>query len=151
MRYLAIDLGRRRTGLALGDGITGLASPWRVIETGSEHERWRGLCRAIQEESPGMVVVGLPLNMDGTEGPSARAARALAHRLAAELGVAVGLQDERLTSVDADAVMARSGLTHKQKKARRDALAAAVILQRFLDERSGLDASGEDSRLEHNP
>ncbi|MEM1212888.1 MAG: Holliday junction resolvase RuvX [Planctomycetota bacterium] len=133
MRYLSIDLGQRRTGLALGDDITGLATPWRVIETGSERERWTRLCRAIEEESPGVVVVGLPLNMDGSEGPAAAASRALADRLKCEQGQRVELQDERLTSAHANDLMARTGLTHKQKKARRDALAAAAILQRFLD------------------
>ncbi|MEM6551291.1 MAG: Holliday junction resolvase RuvX [Planctomycetota bacterium] len=133
MRYLAIDLGQRRTGLALGDDVTGLATPWRVIETSSDNERWRQLCRAIEEESPGRVVVGLPLNMDGSAGPAAAGAQALADRLQRTTGLTIELQDERLSSADADALMARSGLTHKQKKARRDALAAAAILQRYLD------------------
>ncbi|MEM6393868.1 MAG: Holliday junction resolvase RuvX [Planctomycetota bacterium] len=133
MRYLAIDLGKRRTGLALGDDITRLATPWRVIETSSETERWRQLCRAIEEESPGVVVVGLPLNMDGSTGPAATASNALATQLRQTTGLPVELQDERLSSAEADELMARSGLTHKQKKARRDALAAAAILQRYLD------------------
>jgi putative Holliday junction resolvase len=81
---------------------------------------------------PCELVVGLPMNMDGTEGKAAAKARAFGAALAQRTGRAVQFQDERLTSADADWSMARSGMTHKEKKQRRDALAAAAILRDFL-------------------
>lgn len=138
MRYLAIDFGDKRTGLALGDSVTRLATPVRVVEVpvtvrGGD-ELVETLARAVDEllGGSGEVVVGLPLNMDGTEGPRAKAVRALAGRLRARTGRCMHFADERLSTADADWSLARSGLTHKQKKERRDAVAAAGILAEFL-------------------
>lgn len=143
MRYLAIDIGDKRTGLAVGDDQTRLVTPVGVIQrpiTERDGEVLRDeLARVIVEHlgasvrSPGELVIGLPLNMDGTEGPQAVKVRAFGDRLAARTGRPVHFQDERLTSVDADWAMARSGMTHREKKGRRDALAAAAILRDFLD------------------
>lgn len=132
MRYLAIDPGGKRTGLALGDDVSRLASPLEVIETGSPVERMRRIRKVVDQEQPDALVLGLPLNMDGTEGPAAKGARAFAEELRSETGLEVHLADERLTSAKADEQMARTGLTHKQKKQLRDALAAAALLQDFL-------------------
>lgn len=132
MRYLAIDLGDKRTGLAVGDDATGIVTPLDVIVTGSAPERLRLVQRAVDDQGPDELVVGLPLNMDGSEGPAAKKVRGFALDLSTRCGLAVRFVDERLTSVVADEQMARSGLTHKGKKRRRDALAAAVILRAFL-------------------
>ncbi len=132
MRYLAIDLGAKRTGLAVGDDATGIASPLDVIVTAAEAERLRFIARAIDDQGPDALVLGLPLNMDGSEGPAARAARAFAGQLQQRFGLPVHFADERLSSVAADEQMARTGLTHKGKKRRRDALAAAAILRAYL-------------------
>lgn len=83
----------------------------------------------------GEVVIGVPLNMDGTAGQRVQIVRAFAARLAQRLGRPLHEQDERLTSAQADWDMAQSGLTHQQKKERRDALAAAAILTDFLEAR----------------
>lgn len=141
MRYLAIDLGDQRTGLALGDAVTGIASPIGTLEIpiarAGGGELLDAIVKAIDRElgppeSGGEVVVGLPLNMDGSEGPRAKLVRAFANRLARASCRQVHLHDERLSSVAADRDMARTGLTHGQKKKRRDALAAAAILRSFL-------------------
>lgn len=140
MRYLAIDLGDKRTGLALGDSETRLASPVRVVEVAIRvrdgEELLTALVKAVDEllGSGGELVVGLPLNMDGTEGPRAKAVRGFAGRLAARTGRVVHFADERLSTADADWALAGSGFTHKQKKERRDAIAAARILGGFLDQ-----------------
>lgn len=140
MRYVAIDLGEARTGLAVGDAITRIVSPLIVLECPT------GLCsgqalldliaKAIDDtvgpHAGCELVVGLPVNMDGSEGQRARIVRDWARRIAERTGRVVHLQDERLTSTAADWSMARSGMTHKQKKERRDALAAAAILSDFL-------------------
>ena len=133
MRYLSIDLGDKRTGVAIGDDLTGIVSPHEVITTSSEAERFTRLKALIEWEGPGALVVGWPLNMDGSVGPAAEKCKAFADRLGEATRLPVHLHDERMTSVIADEQMAMSGLTHKQKKARRDALAAAAILRGFLE------------------
>ncbi len=139
MRYLCIDLGDKRTGLAVGDAQTRLVSPLEVLEVPVAHRGGEALldalARAIEEQlgtAPGELVVGLPLNMDGTEGPRARLVREFASKVGARCGREVRFQDERLSSADADWSMARSGMTRGEKKQRRDALAAAAILRDFL-------------------
>lgn len=139
MRYLGIDLGDKRTGLALGDTILFLAAPLDVVEVPVSRREGEDLldhlARVIREHAPAGLVVGLPLNMDGSLGPRAKLVEALAKRLGERTRVPVHMQDERLSSAQADWQMARTGLTRQQKKARRDALAAAAILQDFLNAR----------------
>lgn len=159
MRYLAIDLGDKRTGLAVGDDVTRLASPVDVLEIPIAQDGGRtllsALARAIDEHlsRSDELVIGLPLNMDGSEGPRAKLVREFAARLTdhlAETGDRRGVHfhDERLTSADAEWAMgeisrasrqdrrgkAAGGLTRGQKKAKRDALAASAILRDFLDQ-----------------
>jgi putative holliday junction resolvase len=148
MRYLAIDLGAKRTGLAVGDDVTGIATPVDVLATASAAERLRLLGRAIEKHGPDALVLGLPLVSGGGGektsgagepadiiGPAAKAARAFAGELTRQFGLKVYLMDERLSSYAADQQMSRSGLTRQGKKQRRDALAAAVILRDFLEVR----------------
>lgn len=145
---MCIDLGDKRTGLAAGDAFSRLASPLKVLEVPIAERAGESLVAAIVREvngyfgdarTAGELVVGMPFNMDGTEGPRAKGVRAFADRVAKATGRVVHFHDERLSSVEADWKMARSGLTHGQKKARRDALAAAAILQDFL---GGLEGGG---------
>lgn len=135
MRYLSIDLGGKRTGLATGDDETGIVSPLDVIVTANADERLRRLGDFIRDEQPDALVLGMPFNMDGSLGPAAAKSKALAAMLTERFGLPVYPMDERLTSAAADQQMAGSGLTHGQKKARRDALAAAAILRDFLEAR----------------
>jgi len=144
VRYLAIDIGDKRTGLAVGDDETGIVAPLEVVEVPTAEragEAWLdAMSRAIaQQFSPytqAELVIGLPFNMDGTEGPRARIVRDLATQLAERTRRHIHFQDERLTSADADWSMAQSGMTHRQKKQRRDGLAAAAILRDFLRART---------------
>lgn len=131
-RYLAIDPGEKRTGLAVGDDLLKIASPVDVIHATGPEPLLRALAEAIDTHNPDELVIGIPLNMDGSPGPAAEKARALAQLLRQHTGLAVHEVDERLSSFAADQWMNQSGLTHKQKKARRDALAAAAILNDFL-------------------
>lgn len=136
MRFLAIDLGDRRTGLASGDDQVGLVSPLRVLEIASREALIDAIVEVVTDVEPHEIVVGLPLNMDDTEGPAAKQARAFADAVHERTSLVVHLQDERLTSYAADQRMARTGRTHQEKKRLRDALAAAEILQDFLDSRA---------------
>ena len=132
MRYLAIDLGDRRTGLAMGDDETGIVSALEQLDVPVGPQLDAALERAIEEHGPDALVIGLPLNMDGSEGPRAKSTRAVGDALHDITLLPVHYQDERLTSYAANHAMARSGKTHKQKKKLRDSLAAAEILRDFL-------------------
>ncbi|MDH3583998.1 MAG: Holliday junction resolvase RuvX [Phycisphaerae bacterium] len=131
--YMAIDPGARRTGLAVGDDETSQAGPAGVIEATEPAVLLQEIARAIADHEPDQLVIGIPYNIDGTLGPPARKAQALAHLLQQHTGLEVHQVDERLTSFEADQKLNRSGFTHGQKKARRDALAATAILQDFLN------------------
>ncbi len=136
MRFLCVDLGDKRTGLALGDALTRIASPLEVLEIPLLRNDGAALIDAValaaRDADACALVIGLPLNMDGTEGPRAAGTRAFAKRLADATGLPLHFHDERLSSAHADWSMAQTGLTHGQKKARRDAIAAAAILRDFL-------------------
>lgn len=153
MRYLAIDLGDKRTGLALGDRETGLVSPLEVVECpiGADGGKLLldRLAAAIQTHLGAAIasradtlVIGLPLNMDGSEGPQAKKARTFGELLAQRTGRIVIYHDERLTSVEADWSMSRSGMTRGQKKQKRDALAAAAILRDYFGALGGSEGEG---------
>lgn len=133
MRYLSIDLGGKRTGIAVGDSITGIVTPLAVIEAAGEALVNALVVSCVQHLGPkGELVVGLPLNMDGTEGGAAKAVRQFGAVLTERTKLTVHFMDERLSSVQADWEMSQSGLTRGQKKGKRDALAAAAILRDFL-------------------
>ena len=137
MRYLAIDLGAKRTGLAAGDDVVGLVQPVEVLQVARGPALMDALARAIDRHGPDALVVGLPLNMDGTEGAGAKDAREFGAAISRRSGLPVHFHDERLTSFEADERMARSGRTHREKKELRDALAACAILEAFLAEGEG--------------
>ncbi len=137
MRYLAVDLGAKRTGIAAGDDVTRLVQPVEVLQVPRGPALMDALAKAVDRHGPDAIVLGIPINMDGTEGAAAKDVRTFAAQLAARTGLPVHLQDERLTSFEADARMAQSGRTHKQKKELRDALAAAAILEDWLDAKQG--------------
>ncbi len=131
MRYMAIDFGDKRTGLAVCDADETIASPLTVLTgQGALPER---IAEAIKTQQIDAVVLGLPLNMDGTEGGRVKIVRKFAEELITFIDVPVQFHDERLSSFDAEGKFAGSELTRKQKKRRLDAVAAATILQSFLD------------------
>lgn len=146
MRFLSIDLGDKRTGLAVGDDLTGVVTPLHTLQVPITERAGDALLdaltRAIDEQfsphSAAALVVGLPYNMDGTEGPRAALVRDFAARLAARLNPPRDLHfhDERLTTAEADWQMSRSGRTRAEKKNLRDSLAAAALLRDFLSSRN---------------
>jgi putative Holliday junction resolvase len=136
VRYLGIDLGRARIGLALADDILRSARPLKAIRHLDESADLAEIGTVAREYEVTRAVVGLPLNMDGTEGASARMARAFAPRLSASLGVPVDLFDERLSTFEAEDRLRARGVSARDMKALVDAEAAAVILQGWLDGRA---------------
>ena len=130
MRYLAIDYGDKRTGLAICDPQETVVSPLQVIE--GQKKLVEKIADVIETESAQAIVIGLPLNMDGSAGPRAKLVQQFADRLKNQVNVPIFLQDERLTSFAAEQKIAPAGLTRKKKKKRIDAIAAAQILEAFL-------------------
>lgn len=135
-RVLAVDLGARRIGLAVSDplGITAQGLP--SLERGPDPiGQVLGVCR---EWDVATVVVGLPLNMNGSKGPAAVAAEAFAARLRERGSLAVVTRDERLSTVTAEKVLIDAGLSRKKRRSRGlvDQQAAVVILQTYLDRES---------------
>lgn len=140
-RVLGVDLGTRRIGLALSDTTRTIATPFTVIGRGRSTAEDHAVIRRIAiDEGAGIVVVGMPLSLSGRSGPAARAASAEIDALARVLaGVAEVLaHDERLTTVSAERALRSARLTKRRQRELVDKVAAAVMLQSFLD----ADAAG---------
>ncbi len=135
MRYLGLDLGRARIGLALADDVLRTARPLSAVRHRSERDDLAAIAAVAAEYEVGRAVVGLPFNMDGSEGPAARHARAFAERLGVALSLPVELFDERLSTFEAETRLRDQGFSARDRRARVDAEAAAVILQGWLDRR----------------
>ena len=133
MRYLGVDLGRARIGLALADDVLRTARPLRVVTRRGEAADLAAIAESARDYEVERAVLGLPLNMDGTEGASARLARAFAPKLEAALGVPVELFDERLSTFEAESRLRARGFSAKDSRSKVDAEAAAVILQGWLE------------------
>ena len=131
MKWLCVDMGSVRIGLAAGDCRAGIASPLEVIPAADWPAAMETIARAADTEGAGGIVVGWPLNMDDSEGPQGELCRRRAAQLARRTGLDVRLWDERLSSFAADNALAGK-LTRKKKKQWQDALAAATILQDFF-------------------
>lgn len=132
MKILAVDLGKARTGLAICDEMELLASP---VGTVTEYNR-EILARKVAEKAAELrakeIVLGLPKNMDGTEGESAQGAREFAHMLEEAAGLPVVLRDERLTTVSAHGYLNTTDTKGKKRKAVVDTVSAVLILENYL-------------------
>jgi putative Holliday junction resolvase len=131
VKILAIDYGLKRTGLAVCDPSQTICSPLAVLD--STKDIISRLAEIIIEQNIEAVVIGLPLNMDGTEGPQAKKVRHFADKLKNAIDLPIHFQDERLTSFGADEKLDMADLSVSRKKKLHDAVAAADILQNFLD------------------
>jgi putative Holliday junction resolvase len=139
MRYLAIDHGTKRTGLAICDAAETISSPLTVLH--GQKGLPDKIADVVEAENVGAVVVGLPLNMSGTESSQTKLARKFAKQLEKHLSVPVHLQDERLSSFGAEEKLAPADFTRGKRKKRIDAVAAAEILDAFLEQK----AAGSDN------
>ena len=132
MRYLGIDYGLKRVGLAMTDPGGSVAYPHSIIEWERRDELFDRLLAVIRDEGVEAVVVGLPLGLDGEETETTRIARNFAARLNRRTGLPVHLEDERLTSFEAERAMQEVGVPWKKRKKHLDSQAALRILQGFL-------------------
>lgn len=135
MIIMSVDLGKARTGLALCDKTEFLASPYKVIFEKSPNKLPEKVVQAAMEAKAELIVVGLPKNMDGTEGESAQNARAFAQKLKELTGLPVDMQDERGTTITAHGYLNDTNTRGKKRKAVVDEVAATIILQDYLDKR----------------
>lgn len=133
-RIVGLDYGERRIGVAASDPLGLTAQPVTVIDLrrGALADQLPPLLAELEAE---LVVVGLPVSLSGGEGPSAAAARRFAAEVGDICGLPVELFDERFSSVTADRVLVDAGVRRERRKAVRDKLAAAVMLQAYLDHR----------------
>ena len=135
MVIMSVDLGKARTGLALCDKTEFLASPYKVIFEKSPQKLLQKVADAAKEAKAALIVVGLPKNMDGSEGESAQNARAFAAQLAGLTEVETVMQDERGTTITAHSFLNDTNTRGKKRKNVVDEVAATIILQNFLDAR----------------
>jgi putative Holliday junction resolvase len=140
-RVLGIDPGSVRLGLALSDENRVLALARGVLRRTGGRRDLKRLAEMVQAEGVDLVVVGLPLRLDGSAGPAAHQARAFAERLAGFVDCAVVTHDERLTSVEATRALRAAGVSGAAERQRVDAEAARLLLQSYLDA-ANRDSSG---------
>jgi putative holliday junction resolvase len=134
VRALGLDLGSKRVGVAIGDRTGTIASPLQVLQrSGSVKRDHEAIAKLVIEEEADIVVVGLPLNMSGSSGPAAKAAIDEAAALATVVAVPVVTFDERRTTVTADEAMMEANMRAQARRRIVDKIAAAVMLQNWLD------------------
>ncbi|MFK7804924.1 MAG: Holliday junction resolvase RuvX [Anaerolineae bacterium] len=131
--WLGIDLGEKRIGIALSDGLKIAAQPHSTIQRTSRKADFEKFGKLAKEHNVSLLVIGLPLHLNGDEGAMAKWARDYGGALGEALGVPVVFQDESLTSEMAAGAMAEAGYSRKKMKGKLDAVAAALILQSYMD------------------
>ena len=132
MRILAIDYGDQRIGLALSDPAAMLCGRAWTLHEWDLTRAVQAIAEAARENEAGLLVLGLPKNMDGTEGPRAALSREFKELLEAETGLPVVLWDERRSSIEAHAILHAGGKREKQHRKTVDAVAASLILEGYL-------------------
>ena len=132
MRIMGIDYGDARTGVAISDLLCTLAGSATVIPSRNTDKALADILRLVEENQVGQIVVGLPKNMDGTEGARAQLCREFAQRLREETGLPVDLWDERRTTVEAHNILSQHNYHGKKRKNTVDAVAATLILEGYL-------------------
>lgn len=132
MRIMGIDYGDARTGVAVSDLMCSIVGNTTVIHSRNTEKTIDQLCAIIKEQGIGEIVVGLPKNMDGTEGPRAQLCREFAERLSDVTGLPVKLWDERRTTVEAHNILSQHNYHGKKRKDTVDAVAASLILEGYL-------------------
>ena len=141
-RLLGLDIGKKTIGLALSDRGLKIASPLKILYRTKFTPDVASLFKLVDNESVGGLVLGWPVNMDGTTGPRCDSVRDFAHALLRFRDIPIALQDERLSTKAVESAMVAADLTRAKRAARRDALAACWILQSALDMVNDIKASG---------
>lgn len=132
MKIMGIDYGDARTGVAVSDLLCSITGSTAVIHSGNPDKVVAQICDMARENGVGEIAVGLPRNMDGTEGPRAALCREFARRVEAATGLPVTLWDERRTTVEAHRILSDHNYHGKKRKNTVDAVAASLILEGYL-------------------
>ena len=132
MRIMGVDYGDARTGIALSDLLCSIVGTTTVIHSRSQEKTLEQIAQLVKERDVGQIVMGLPRNMDGTEGPRAQLCRSFAARIEEATGVPVALWDERRTTVEAHNILSAHNYHGKKRKNTVDAVAASLILEGYL-------------------
>ena len=132
-RLVGIDVGTKRFGVAVSDPMKIFASPHEVIQAPSDKQALRAVARICAEQEAEALVVGLPLNMDGSEGPAAERVEMLVEKLRGMVDIPIVLWDERLTTKTAEAALIEADTRRSRRKGLVDKIAAQVLLQHYID------------------
>lgn len=143
-RFLGVDPGERRIGLAVSDPSGTIASPYGFIDV-IEGAAVAEIATLVADIEADVIVVGLPIGLDGQEGRAARKSRELGRAIETDVDIDVVYWDERFTTVTAEQMLIGSGMSRKKRKNTRDQVAAAVMLQGYLD-RLAHDRGNDDSQ-----
>ncbi len=138
VKMLGIDYGDARTGLAYSDDLGLLAIGAGCIKSYNPEKAADEIVAKAKEMGIGLIVLGNPLNMNGTEGPRAQACKAFAGMLAARTDIPVVMTDERRTTVQAHEILSETGVFGKKRKKKIDSLAAEIILQTYMDKQKNI-------------
>lgn len=133
MRIMAIDVGTKRIGVAFSDPLGIIANPWGFVEAEDTSKAVEKLRQMMKENSVNVLVVGLPINMDGSIGQKAEECKAFAELVRKDLDIKVNFVDERLSSREIEGMLIDSGVRREKRKKINDKLCAALILQKYLD------------------
>jgi putative Holliday junction resolvase len=133
MRTLGLDVGEKRIGAALSDPEGIIATSLPIVEVKSEDDALERILAMAEEHEVERIVVGIPLSLDGTVGPQARKIQSFIEALGKRTGLAIDTWDERFSSVSAERVLVEAGVKRGKRKKRLDSVAAAFILQGYLD------------------
>lgn len=132
MKILAVDYGDARTGIAISDLLCSIVGSTTVIHSRNQEKTLEEICRLVRENAVGEIVVGLPKNMDGSEGARAQLCREFAQLLRERTGLPVAHWDERRTTVEAHNILSQHNYHGKKRKNTVDAVAASLILEGYL-------------------
>ena len=131
-RIMGVDYGDARTGIALSDLLCSIVGSTTVIHSRRMDKTLQEICRIVKEQDVGQIVVGLPKNMNGTEGPRAELCREFTKAVEEATGLPVVLWDERRTTVEAHNILSEHNYHGKKRKDTVDAVAASLILEGYL-------------------
>ncbi len=133
MRALGLDFGEKRIGVAISDSLGIMASALTVIESKAENAAIKQIIALAEEHEVECIVIGLPRSLDGSLGPQAQKVQAFVESLTGYTDLPLVTWDERFSTVDAERVLAEAGVKRDKRKKHRDSVAAAFILQGYLD------------------